>query len=367
MTVLTQASRQWATRPADERFLSLHEMQDHFQGVRERSRALTVSPETLEVIPEDDHKGLQVIGPAGVPYAPTHYSFGQLCALAGPSGGTAPAGYLRGLPAELAADCLNYGLKFNRSDKDVSLLLYNNGANTLRAATGPRYGRIWNESILKGMVDVFGDGVTGYWKVPGEFGHDVEVTRENTTLYAGDRDMFVFLADEHNRIEIPNRRDGKSGTLARGFFVWNSEVGAATFGVSTFLFDYVCCNRMVWGVEEVKEIKLRHTLNAPERFASEIAPAMESLSHASTHSIVQAVEAAQKAKIETDVTAFLANRFGKKMSGTLQMIHMEEEGRPIETLWDAATAVTAHARTLEWQDERVAMEREGGALVALAQ
>ena len=36
--------------------------------------------------------------------------------------------------------------------------------------------------------------------------------------------MFVFLADEENRIELPNRRAGRFGAFARGFFVWNSEV-----------------------------------------------------------------------------------------------------------------------------------------------
>ena len=76
--------------------------------------------------------------------------------------------------------------------------------------------------------------------MPGEFGNKVTVTTANTTLFASDRDMFVFLADEDNRIEIPNRRAGKFGSFARGFFVWNSEVGKTTLGAGFFLFDYVC-------------------------------------------------------------------------------------------------------------------------------
>src|SRR5436309_2315096 len=92
----------------------------------------------------------------------------------------------------------------------------------MRAVTGPRYGRIWNENVVEAMATRFGDGVTGDWRVPGEFGKRVEVTKDNTTLFAGDRDMFVFLADEDHRIEIPNRRNGQPGSLARGFFCWNS-------------------------------------------------------------------------------------------------------------------------------------------------
>ena len=52
--------------------------------------------------------------------------------------------------------------------------------------------------------------------MPGEFGSRVTVTKDNTTLYASDRDMFVFLADEENRIELPNRREEESGPVFNG-------------------------------------------------------------------------------------------------------------------------------------------------------
>lgn len=45
--------------------------------------------------------------------------------------------------------------------------------------------------------------------------------------------------------------------------------------------------------------------------------------------------------------------------------HEREECRPIETLWDATTAVTAYAKTFEYQDARVDLERRGGALLDL--
>jgi hypothetical protein len=106
------------------------------------------------------------------------------------------------------------------------------------------------------LVDRFGDGVTGTWRVPGEFGNRVTVTKDNTTLYASDRDMFVFLADEENRIELPGRRAGRSGSFARGFFVWNNEVGKTSLGAGFFLFDYVCSNRIVWGADQYTEVRI---------------------------------------------------------------------------------------------------------------
>ena len=365
MSTLMQASAQWSSRPADERFTSLYAMQEHFQTVREQSRGAVVPSRRITVEAEADNKGLVITGPNGHAYAPTHWAFGHLAQRA-----EAPAGYLRTLPAPIAADALNYGLKFKRETEDLGVLLQRNGVATLRAVTGPNYGRIWNDDITRNLVTRFGDGITGQWKVPGEFGKAVTVTKENTTLYAGDRDMFVFLCDEQNRIEIPNRRNGEPGSLARGFFVWNSEVGSSTFGLATFLFDYVCCNRMVWGAAEYKEVRLRHTASAPDKFLEEMQPALTAYANSSARSVTDAVSAARAARIsgaDGELDAFLTKRFSKRLSAVLQATHELEEGRPIETLWDAATAATAYARSIKWQDERVAVERTAGELLTLAQ
>jgi hypothetical protein len=361
MTELMQASRQWASRPSDERFVSLYDMHDHFTQVRDRSKEVVVSSRKIQAKPLQDEKGLwnglAIEGPSGHGYAPTNWAFGQLSALA-----EAPARYLRTLPSPLAADCINYGLKYKRDVEDVGILLYKNGEATVRAATGPRYGRIWNEDILAALTERFGDGATGQWKVPGEFGKAVKVTKDNTTLFAGDRDMFVFLADEEHRIKIPDRRNGKAGSLARGFFIWNSEVGAATFGLGTFLFDYVCCNRIVWGATQYREIRLRHTASAPDKFLDELKPALISYANSSTKTITDAVAEAKAHRLD-DVDEFLAKRFTVRVAAAMKHVHELEEGRPVETRWDAVTAATAYAKSIEWQDDRVLVERKAGELL----
>src|SRR5438067_8801265 len=252
MTILMQASRQWASRPVDERYASLLDMQSTMTRRRERSRASVESTRALTVLPDESdpqHRGLYLgieCGPlAGQFLAPTPPAFGQVCSLAAtPS----PASYFREsrVPAPIIADALNYNLRYTRE---------------VRAATGPAYGRIWDADIVDALVERFGDGVSGHWRVPGEFGHRITVTKENTTLFASDRDMFVFLADEDRRIEVPDRRNG-SGSMARGFFVWNSETGDKTLGLGFFLFDYVCANRIVWGADQYTEVRIRHTKGA---------------------------------------------------------------------------------------------------------
>lgn len=359
---LMQASHQWATRPDDERYTSLVDMRNHFDAVRNASREIVVSTRAIEARADEDHKGLSIVGPGGHGYYPTNWAFGQLAGLA-----EGPGRYLATLPADIAADCINYGLKFKRNIDDVGLLLYKNGSSQLRAATGPRYGRIWNADVVSSLVKSVGDGVTGQWKVPGEFGKAITVTKDNTTLYASDRDMFIFLADEEHKIEMPNRRNGKSGMLSRGFFLWNSEVGDKTFGLATFLFDYTCCNRIVWGADGYQEIRIRHTASAPDRWLEEVTPALLAYSNSSAKSITDGIERARAVAIGPDkLDAFLANRFGKRLADPMKMVHATEEGRPIENAWDVVTAATAYARGIGQQDKRVELERLAGELLTKA-
>lgn len=361
MTTLTQASRQWLTRPADERFTSLDDMLTASQANRAASRAFVRPNKKLTALGDmEDTKALTIIDhDTGLAMDPTHFSFGQVATLT-----KAPAAYLRTLPSPLAADCINYGIASRSSEEIGVLSRTGDDRNTLAAATGPNYGRVWNSEVISALIARFGDGVSGQFRVPGEFGKPVAVTNDNTTLYASDRDMFVFLADEEHRIEVPNRRDGQPGTLARGFFVWSSEVGDKSLGVSTFLYDYVCKNRMVWGAQDVAEFRIRHTSGAPDRFMEEIAPALEAYANSSTVKITEAIEAAQARKIETDVLDFLRNRqFSGAQAQAIAAVHQAEEGRPIESIWDATTAITAYARGIDHQDARVALEREGGKLL----
>lgn len=360
---LYQASHQWRTRPDDQRFTSLTELAAFAERTRDHSHSRVMSTRQLEARPvEGDNSALAVVNlESGRAVEPTHWAFGQLAQRAG-----APAAYLRELPGPLAADCINFGMRCMREVDEVGVLIHKNGGPAeLRAVTGPNYGRIWNADITRALVNRFGDGINGDFRVPGEFGKRITVTKANTTLYASDRDMFVFLADETNRITIPNRRDGQSGSLARGFFVWNSEVGKTSYGLALFLFDYACCNRIVWGAEGYTEIRLRHTSSAPERWLSEVEPAIHAYAQASEAPIVKAITAAQSKKL-VDVDDFLRSRFNNTMTQAIKTVHMAEEGRPIETLWDATTAITAYARELPHQDARVDLEREAGKIMRLA-
>jgi histone H3/H4 len=76
-----------------------------------------------------------------------------------------------------------------------------------------------------------------------------------TGLYAGEQDMFCFLIDPTGWAEI----DGQA--FAPGFFLWNSEVGRRSVGISTFWFQAICQNHIVWDAVEVVEFTRKHTAN----------------------------------------------------------------------------------------------------------
>lgn len=366
--ILTKASQQWATRPDDQRFTSLLDMQQFMKDQRELSQAKVISSRKLYAQPVDEdtrHKSLTIIDHStDQVVTPTHWSFGQLCSRV-----QAPAGYLRSLPAPMAADCLNYGL-MRKGSEEVGVLTQHGPMldPQLMAATGPQYGRIWNHEIIDALVHRFGDGVSGQFTVPGEFGRRVTVTKDNTTLFASDRDMFVFLADETHRFDIKGRRDGQTGEMSRGFFVWNSQVGSSTFGIATFLFDYVCSNRIVWGADGYQEFKIRHTANAPDRWIEEVAPAIEAYANKSTAGIEHAISLARTNRFDDGdhVREFLAKRFTKGQAEGIMAAHIADEDRPIESLWDATVGATAYARGIQHQDARVDIERKAGKILSAA-
>ena len=85
-----------------------------------------------------------------------------------------------------------------------------------RRITGPNYGRIYDHELVAAVQRIAGDGVGDTrWKVPGVldwstgvYNPCVDVTKDTTTLYASDRDVFLFLVDDLNPIEAGTLPDG---------------------------------------------------------------------------------------------------------------------------------------------------------------
>ncbi len=368
----TDIQKQWIARPADQKFTSLDDLRRSVDARRERAVERRVDIRKVEFLApepkviEDTHK-MSLGLPGGDVVAPSHWSFGQLAALA-----KAPAGYLRTLPSQIAADALTYGMRYNRTSDEAKLYSMD---QSLMAATGPEYGRIFDAEVVEAVQQVAGNG-TGdeRWKVPGVLDwrtgcYDPEhpITTDTTTLFASDRDVFMFLVDDRNPIEVGKLPSGDPDLMFRGFYITNSEVGRSSLRLAAFYLRAVCANRILWGVEGFEELTMRHSKLAPARFVEQARPALASFAEGSVKKLQEGVEKAKAAKVASDndeLMEFLGGRGFSRKRATEVMEYVErEEGRPARTIWDVAQGVTALARSIPYTDERTEFEREAQRLL----
>ncbi|WP_280171383.1 DUF932 domain-containing protein [Agrobacterium pusense] len=369
-----RVSSEWFSRPDDERFLSLTDLYDTVRSRAERAHARTIESAAIRVeATRDNAERLELLVPGQrQPIAPTHWSYGQLCNLVG-----APATYMRQLPAPLAAINLQHGLLNHRAEL-VKTLEMDDGRLELRAVTGPKYGRIWDHELVSAVMRVAGNG-TGdtMWKVPGvldwaKMTHNpfIDISKDTTTLYASDRDVFLFLVDDTHPIEAGRLPNGEPDLYFRGFYTWNSEVGSKTLGIASFYLRAVCANRNLWGTENFEEITIRHSKFAAQRFAHEAAPALTSFANSSPAPFVAGIKAARErivARKDDDRETFLRRRgFSKGETGKVIEMVLSEEGRPPESIFDFVQGITALARTKTNQDTRLELEGKAKKLLESA-
>jgi hypothetical protein len=369
-----RVSSEWFSRPDDERFLSLPELYAAVRARADRATTRTVDSRAIHVeARRDDAERLALIVPGReTPVVPTHWSFGQLCSLVG-----APSSYLRDLPAPLAGVNLQHGLLSHRAEL-IKTLEAEDGRIELRSVTGPDYGRIWDHELIAAVMKIAGNG-TGdtRWKVPGVLDwatmtHNpfVDVTKDTTTLYASDRDVFLFLVDDTHPIEAGRLPSGDPDLYFRGFYCWNSEVGSKTLGIASFYLRAVCMNRNLWGVEGFEEISIRHSKFAAQRFAHEAAPALANFARSSPTPFIAGVKAARErivARKDEDRETFLRKRgFSKAETAKVIAAVLDEEGRPPESVFDFVQGITAVARSKPHQDTRLELEGKAKALLERA-
>ncbi len=241
-----------------------------------------------------------------------------------------------------------YGLRNNRSNPEAK---FYTSDKQLLAATGPDYGRIPNHEVIEAVGKIAGDGVSNdaAWRVPGMMSWSTmmydpfhPVTTDTTTLFMSDRDMFIFLTDPHRPIVVGKTKDGMDDVMYRGFIISQSEVGKSSLWLKAFLFRGVCCNRIIWGADNIETVRISHTKGAPERWIRQVEPALIEYAKASDAKIVQTVQNAKAAQIAQDddeMVDWLNNR-GLSRSRARSVLEAveREEGRKARTIWDVTQA-----------------------------
>ena len=347
---LYQAHHQWATRPADERFTTLQQMLEVTERYARQASERTVPWNGLRVEPNGD---AMIVTRGATPASLTHYAFGQLAARVG-----APAAYLRTLPATLAAQNLNHGLKEKADNTQAQLLFHQNGGLVLRAATSEKYERIWNYEVINRLLDVTRDRNL----VPAR--PTFRKTDDDApALYASDHDMFAFLMSPDREIVDPT-----GANLFRGLIAVNSEVGDKRLSIMGFLFREICGNHIIWGAQEIAEINLMHIGKVRERFAEATVKVRRYLDGAA--SLDQAAFTQTLVTIAGDRDGVIDALFGKKI-GTRKLLEAsydavieEQDGDP-RTVWGMAQGMTRFSQSIPFADERTEIDRAAGKLLAL--
>ena len=381
---LHNASHEWATRPMDERFWTITEARDHAREVRAVTCEGREPFDTLRL--EAVGEGLTLRGESQRPYAVTNWAFGQLCQRV-----EAPASYMRTLPAPLAADNLNHGLR-HAGTADAQMLLRADEEGrpvVLRALTSDYYSRLWDADVLERCIELEARG----WRVPparparaGMQGVERPATAEDVLrgnkhalsvkvgdpiapagIYLSDRDMFVFLIDENTRVS-----DGTEAGLMRGVFVMNSEVGASSLRVTCFLFRSVCGNHIVWGARNVVDVRLAHRGNIEARAWTALRDNVQrylETSASEEENVIRAAKrltlgATQEAVVEA--AAKVTRLSARTLTNAYRRVQGDVDGDPT-TAWGMTQGLTRYSQLFTRnQDQRDAIDRAAGRLVELA-
>jgi hypothetical protein len=232
---LSRASRELFRRAADEYVADLATLASRCRDQRQRSADRWQLPQTLKPIVVPGTVGVE-LGSDGA-FELNDWSFSQLCKLAGVSKDT-----LNRLSPETTARALAETLPVAKKPTQVLT-----EGTRIRSVHGTNYERLWNSELLS-VVQEF---AVNFQQPPKGF-------NGATGLYLGEQDMFVFLIDPTGWIEI----EGEA--FAPGMFVWNSEVGCRTVGITTFFWQAVCGNHLIHGHRDATESVWKHTSKVSE-------------------------------------------------------------------------------------------------------
>lgn len=344
MAILTRASRELFRRDPDESFESLPDLHRFCQEAKDRSRRVKEPGDQFLPAISQGQLALKINGHE--PFGLNDWSFTQLCSFAGVAKDT-----VNRLQPETAQRVFAETMS-GRTDEesDMQALVLDN--RVVRSLNGEKYKRLWDADLVAMLLEFATDFTPPQKGMNGATG-----------LYAGQQDLFCFLIDPTGWTEI----NGEA--FAPGFFVWNSEVGRRTVGVSTFWFQAVCQNHIVWDATEVLEFTRKHTGKASNSLAA-------------IRSVIEAL--VQKRDERKDGFArVLANamqtRYGEDAEDVQKLLAKSGFTRSLAkqatelavqrgrfTVWSVVDALTQLARQAKYAGSRTEADQKASALLALA-
>lgn len=349
------ATSRWDVRLADTKFDTLHRLRDACVAMRKNSRVYTLSSTDLQFNVVDEKVLVDGIGD----WAEfTNWSFSQMAARL-----KSPAAFLRTLPPTLTVDILRHKLTTVTNHDKVKLLTIERGDQRplLQATTGPDYGRIWYADTVEAAIGVLHeDDNWRCWKSS-----------------MSDRDIDITLLHHDDPCALQEWIDKKNGyhsflksgsRFIKGIRIRNSEVGAYTYTVECFFLDSACNNGVILGKRVHKSFAVRHTVNAPNRFASEVVPQLNAFAHAqfpiqSIHNKLALIPLPFSGDI--DDMAKNDKSFTRPELKAAKYHALSEGQHNWGNYRDLFDGLTSVARDYDWADAQADLQRRAGDLLAL--
>jgi hypothetical protein len=337
---LTQAHEELFRRSPDECFESLEALITHCHQQKEQSTDRWHLPQEIAANSDDSRLMLQ-IGSDGA-FAMNDWSFRRLCRLARVSKETVNrvSSHTAGL---VFRDTLPSGRK------PLQLLTQGDAVRSIHALT---YTRLWNADLMP-VVQEFAT----------DFRPPQKGSGGGTGLYAGEQDLFCFLIDPTGWAEI----EGEA--FAPGFFLFNSEVGRRSVGISTFWFEQVCANHIVWDAVEIEHVSRKHTTNVHEALAT-IRRTLEKLVEKRDQrrdGFVQVIRNAMATKLGSDAEeaqkALAAHGVGRVLANKAIEIARRQGAF---TIWSVVDALTRLAAEHHNAGDRVEADQQAASILDMA-
>ena len=370
---LYSAHSQWSSRPADERFRTLNDLHGNVAARDNASRDghIDLTQCNLTIAGARAAQDILLVGKTSQAKL-TNWSANQLAQRLG-----VPLVLLPKLEPTVAQAVLNDRLPKAIADGSLNRrqrVLIADG--TLRAFHSDRYERLWDKQVTQTLLEYLPRG----WRNPVAFeGGKWGASLVPSGLYAGDRDMFAFFVDGGDWTDKPvGTFDVDGDGFNRGFFVWNSEVGAKTFGWTSFMFRVVCGNNIVWGAKDATVTRARHIGNAndtlrgfrrflevlneqpsPDLFAQAVREAKAT--------IVCSISAKRDETLELAFASKLKSKFTQTdiaLALDKGIVEAEQERRPVDgSRWFWLQGLTAVARGKDNADDKAKLEQDASDLL----
>lgn len=271
MNVITQSVADVFRRPADANYDSMDSLLAVAEEEMDQSREIKVQGQDIRFAASGGRFNINVDGQTALPL--TNFSMTQCAGMAKIQTHMLERLHQRERD-DLVVDNLNT-LFPNERGKDKFILVRDRFDDEIRidsvarAVNGGAYSRLWDFQVFSEMQDfLLPRGFTPMLpKIRSEAMRSGLMHNLNTGLFRGDQCSFGFFFTEKDL-----EGDSKDlGGLVPGMMVWNSEVGARSFGYHTFYYHEASGSIIIWTPANQRRKRFVHRGNIMKAFKEYVA------------------------------------------------------------------------------------------------